>query len=368
MWSRGNRRRKLWVGLMIARWLSLFVLALYPASAHAVSMSTVLVTDAGNAPDHDEFGAPSHGAVNYNYRIGKYEVTNAQYAEFLNAKAAADPYGLFNANMGSNARGGITRTGSSGSYTYAVKSNMGNKPVNYVSLFDAMRFSNWMHNGQGSGNTEHGAYPLNGVAVPAGQVDRQAGAKWFLPTQDEWHKAAYYQPSLAGGDVDGYWHYATRSNTLPTQAFINNPTFDIANPGFNVANYDLGVGFQTTVGSAGPLSRSYYGTYDQSGNVEEWTDATGDPGASNSYAVYRRGGSYNESLAGPGYNISAYGALYSFSTTELSYVGFRMATVPEPSSMALAAAGCLMAGGWNWTRRSRAARPKSLQFARRRRL
>jgi formylglycine-generating enzyme required for sulfatase activity len=316
-------------------------------------MSTVLVADPGNAADLDEFGSPSHGAVNYNYRIGKYEVTNSQYAEFLNAAAASDPYGLFNPTMASNARGGITRSGSSGSYSYAVKSNMGDKPVNYVSLFDAMRFSNWMHNGQGAGSTENGAYPLNGVAVPVAlsPLDRQAGAKWFLPTQDEWHKAAYYQPSAAGGDVDGYWHYATRSNTLPTQAIVNSPTPDIANPGFNVANYDLGVGFQTTVGTAGPLSRSYYGTYDQSGNVEEWTDATGDPNTYNTYAVYRRGGSYNESLAGPGYNISAYGALYSFSTTELSYVGFRMATVPEPGSLAIAIAGCLLVGGWGAARR-----------------
>lgn len=340
---------------MAARWISFFILALCPTSALAVSMSTVLVADAGNPADTDEFGAPSFGAVDYNYRIGKYEVTNSQYAEFLNAAAASDPYGLFNPTMASNARGGITRSGASGSYIYAVKSNMGNKPVNYVSLFDAMRFSNWMHNGQGAGSTENGAYPLNGVAVPVAlsPLDRQTGAKWFLPTQDEWHKAAYYQPNLAGGDVDGYWHYATRSNVLPTQGFVNSPTLDIANPGFNVANYDLGVGFQTSVGSAGPLSSSFYGTYDQSGNVEEWTDASGDPNNYNSYAVYRRGGSYNESLAGPGYNISAYGALYSFSNLELSYVGFRVATVPELGSMALSSTAIATLVVWGLGRRKR---------------
>lgn len=53
----------------------------------------------------------------YSYDIGKYEVTNTQYAEFLNAKAATDTFSLYTQDMGSNAVGGINRSGSSGNFS-----------------------------------------------------------------------------------------------------------------------------------------------------------------------------------------------------------------------------------------------------------
>jgi len=81
----------------------------------AVQFDWAKVGNAGNAADTTGFGA-----VSYEYRIAKHEVTNAQYAEFLNAVAATDTNNLYNTNMGSNARGGVTRSGSSGSFTYAV--------------------------------------------------------------------------------------------------------------------------------------------------------------------------------------------------------------------------------------------------------
>ena len=77
---------------------------------------------------------------------------------FLNAVAAADPYGLYRTLMGSSSAGGIVRSGVSGSYSYAVKApalsgtyTYDDKPVVYVSSGDAMRFANWLHNGQPTG-------------------------------------------------------------------------------------------------------------------------------------------------------------------------------------------------------------------------
>ena len=52
--------------------------------------------------------------MSYPYSIGKYEVTNAQYAQFLNAVAVTDPNALYHTSMGSNVRGGITRSGGVG--------------------------------------------------------------------------------------------------------------------------------------------------------------------------------------------------------------------------------------------------------------
>ena len=202
--------------------------------------------NAGNTADSTGFGA-----VSYDYRISKTEVTNAQYATFLNAVAATDTYGLYNLSMGVDARGGITRIGTSGSYTYATKTNMDNKPVNYVSFFDAMRFTNWLQNGQGSGGTESGVY-----AIGSGVSEiRNSNATYFMPSENEWYKAAYHKNNGVTGGAANYFDYPTSSDTVPTVATAN-ATGDVSNPGANVANYANGAdwngqdGNVTTVGSA----------------------------------------------------------------------------------------------------------------------
>jgi formylglycine-generating enzyme required for sulfatase activity len=136
-------------------------------SAFAVDMEWVTVGDPGNAPDL-RFGEPGHGQVDYVFQIAKYEVTNAQYAAFLNAVAADDPNSLYNEEMaeGWHDIGGIVRNGSPGSYAYTVRPNRGRRPAAYVSWFDALRFANWMHNSEATGpqdaaTTEDGAYDMS---------------------------------------------------------------------------------------------------------------------------------------------------------------------------------------------------------------
>ena len=230
--------------------------------------------DAGNTSE-----ASTYGAVAETFQIGKYEVTNAQYAVFLNAVAATDTYGLFNSNMESNVRGGIRRTGADGSYSYTAKSAMCDKPVTLVSWFDCARFCNWLHNGMPSGaqdasTTEQGAYTLDG-ATSGVSITRNAGAKYHLPAEDQWYKAAYHEP---GGDTDDYWLYPTRSNDIPTAGTVN-AFGEITNDDGNIANYGGGAdwngqdGNLTTVGSGGPGSMSFYGAFDMAGNVWEWNDA-----------------------------------------------------------------------------------------------
>lgn len=307
-----------------------------PLAAFGATIPTVPVGDVGNSND----SATGLGGVSYAYCIATTEVTNAQYVDFLNAKAKSDPLGLYDTNMGSDARGGIARSGSSGHFTYAPKTNMADKPVNFVTWYDSIRFVNWLNNGQGSGDTETGAYTIMGnTATPSNgaSITRNVGATWFLPNESEWYKAAFYQPAAQGGDVDGYWLYATRSNSAPTKATANS-TGDISNPGANTANYNNNAiwngltGNVTTVASAGPLSQSFYGTSDQDGNIFEWTET---PFAGGSIRGLRGGG------------FSDVGALQSTNQGTASAVGsgnavgFRVATVPEPSTMALGALGAL---------------------------
>ncbi len=169
--------------------------------------------------------------------------------------------------------------------------------------------------------------------------------EWLLDPENEWYKAAYYQPNGQGGDVDDYWLYATRSNDFPNIATAINaigPTRgDIANPGVNVVNHFRGAdwnfqdGNVTTVGSAGPLSQSFYGTSDQNGNVLEWSETL----IGNSFPV-TRGGRFNSFSTGLA--SSSRGLHGPFE--EYAELGFRVATiatVPEPSTLALAALGAL---------------------------
>jgi formylglycine-generating enzyme required for sulfatase activity len=303
---------------------SLFVLAglaLLAAPASAVSITWTFVGDPGNAADTPSTNcyAANCGSVSYEYLISTYEVTNAQYAEFLNAKAASDSLALYNTNMGSNAQGGITRSGSSGSYTYAVKAGFDDKPVNFVSFYDSLRFTNWLSNGQGSADTETGAYTLlGGTATPSNglTVTRNLGANIFLPSENEWYKAAYYDGLSAT-----YFDYPTGTNTVTVCAAPG------ATP--NTANCNSAAGGVTNVG-AYTGSASPYGTFDQGGNVWEWNEQI----VSLNRGV--RGGSFGD---GAGVLAASWPYFLHLSGENASF-GFRVASlVPEPGTSLLVMTG-----------------------------
>ena len=172
------------------------------------SNSFVTVGDAGNAAD-TRVGAddPSrrYGAVGYEFQIQKFEFTNVEYVDFLNSVGGTNPNGIYSSSMGSDVRGGITQSGASPNFTYAVKANMGDKPVNYVSWFEAARVANWLHNGRSNDPAllERGAYTLNNGMGGVG-YNKNEGATYWIPSEDEWYKAAYYK---GGGVSAGYWLY-----------------------------------------------------------------------------------------------------------------------------------------------------------------
>jgi len=231
-------------------------------------MEMVKVGNVGNAADQD-FGDGQFGTVPYEYSIGKYEVTLAQYTDFLNAVAATDTHALFNENMATYVDvAGIAQNGASPNFTYTVIGD-GARPVTFVSWFDAARFCNWLHNGrptglQTSATTENGAYPLNGATSGGLTIIRNPGAKVWIPSEDEWYKAAYHQPFGQGGDGDDYWLYATATNSAPGAA--------TPSAAANLANFSYVVNGLTPAG-AYTGSAGFYGTFDQGGNVFEWNDA-----------------------------------------------------------------------------------------------
>ncbi len=313
------------------------------ASAETIEIPTVFVGNVRNASDP----LTGNGRVNYGYRIGKYEVTVGEYTAFLNAVARTDTYSLYNPLMATDLRiAGISRAGVPGDYSYQVIGSP-NKPVTYVGWGDAARFVNWLHNRQPTGmqdatTTERGAYNLDGAFGDfVSLVTRNPESRWFIPTGNEWHKAAYHQPAAQGGDVDDYWRYATRSNSDP---FSDQPPGSEVPEPWNVGNFyaDDGIangfndGYAATGNNQQDRNQNYltevgsyvfapgpYGTYDQGGNVKEWTERTfATRGATPRLAAY--GGSWANSSGSPGLEqLNA--------SDELPTLGFRVATVPEPS-------------------------------------
>jgi formylglycine-generating enzyme len=319
-----KRRHLFHVGLAGLAGIALFA----PCAAFAaVSINWVTVGDAGNAAD-----TTGYGAVGYEFRIAEHEATLGQYTEFLNAKAQTDDFGLYNVNMElDTTKAGIARAGVPGSYSYSVIGTS-TRPVVYVSWFDAARFCNWLHNGQGTGDTESGAYALGG-ATSGVNFSSAANALYRLPTEDEWYKAAYYDPTKGGSG--GYWLYPTQSDTL-----AGNTIGEAASANYNDGNYAKDQNglptYLSDVGAYGSNSESYYGTFDQGGNVWELNDAV------IGSARGQRGGSWTSPVLQLGSSVR----ITVNPTTESNGFGFRLASIPEPSSILMVVMGAVACAAW----------------------
>jgi formylglycine-generating enzyme required for sulfatase activity len=163
-------------------------------------------------------------------------------------------------------------------------------------------------------------------------VSRATTATWVLPTTDEWYKAAYYS---GGGTDSSYWLYPTQSNNAPSNV--------LSSTGDNNANYTATINtppyfsetdpsyLLTSVGSfvdsPGP-----YGTFDQGGDVYQWTEGIVDDGLQRGIVGGDWAGdlgtlqSYEQSGGGPPAESG-------------DSLGFRVAYVPEPRAWMLLLAG-----------------------------
>lgn len=186
------------------------------------SNNYVLIENISNSNDSNNIGR-----VDYTYQLKKYPVTNAEYAEFLNAVSkSTSSLGLWVPEMAdSTQRGGINRTNASPNYIYTIKTNMGDKPVNFVNWFSMARYINWLHNNKptglpGNSTTEDGVYTLTNFVVSGSfKPTRNNINSYWLPNENEWYKAAYYDPTK--NTIGGYWNYATQSDSLPDSITVD---------------------------------------------------------------------------------------------------------------------------------------------------
>jgi len=159
------------------------------------------------------------GLVNNNYMISKYLVTNAEYCEYLNiVDANGTNKEIFDYRMDLSPIGGIHLKQSFENPTsnnhYIVKSNMGNKPVAFITWTMAAKYCNWLHHDKTSTYTliNNGVYNLNQISS-----NRSISGNYFLPTNNEWHKAALYDPVN-----DTYLKFSTSHETPPKPIICNN--------------------------------------------------------------------------------------------------------------------------------------------------
>ena len=255
--------------------------------------------------------------IAHDYRIGVFEITNNQWNKFKFA------YG--------------TITGSpSGAYDEESYWTSSNVPTNMVSWYEAAQFVNWLNTSTG----HQTAYKFNGTqgtgdyalaTWSAAEADngtnlyRHKDAFYYLPTENEWVKA-------------GYWN-GTSLQTYATKAGDTLYQGDgVSGAGWNYADGDYVEPYGPwNVGSG---SEELNGTFDMMGNVWEFMESPySDPYYGNSSDRAVRGGSYYVRLGDDFASSNRYNGYHSI---ESDFVGFRVASeVPEPASMSLLAIGVL---------------------------
>lgn len=275
----------------------------FGSGANRFTMNFVTIGNAGNASD----STTGHGRLTYNYRMAVTEVSE---------------------NM-------ITLAVANGATNLGFGNWIGNEPASFRSWYQAAAFVNWLNTSTG----HTAAYQLGPdnttltlwSPAQAWQQDgqnlfRNANAYYFLPDEDEWYKAAYYDPNRFGAGVGGYWSYATGSNSQPTAVDSSQAN--------NTAVYNGVAARPADVLYAGGPSR--YGTVGQNGNVQEWMETTED-GLNTDASGNRilRGGYW----ASVNTHLQRTYEPFVPPSTVGNTIGFRVASVPEPSAALLTIGG-----------------------------
>ena len=262
----------------------------------------VSISQTNNAAD-----TTGYGAVPYNYRVGTYEISQLQITK-------ATQVGMANV--------------SAGAWT-------NNQPAANLSWYEAAAFVNFLNTNSGKTaaydlSFSDGSWSMtlqsssNAWTAGGTNLYRNKDAYYFLPSDNEWYKAAYYNPSGTN-----YFLYPTASSSVPTAVASGTTSGTAVYCGGAVTE-------PAAVTLAGGLSP--YGTMGQGGNVFEWMESSLD-GSNSSASADRtvRGGNAFFPESDLRSSFRAYGAPELGAST----FGFRVASVPEPSTYAL----CLLGAG-----------------------
>jgi hypothetical protein len=253
----------------------------------ASGIDFVTVGAVGNAPWQGN-GTPGdraigRGTVNYEYRIGKYEVKSNEWAEFFTA-ALDRPAGDEIPHVGLPFTTGMiattpqnTQNPNAQAFTTTPQSAW--RATGGISWRTAAIYCNWLHNGKATNREAFlsGAYDVSTFGLaPIGfsdQRERSPGAKYFVPSWDEWLKASHYDPNKQNGDgtLGGWWLFSNSTDTTIT--YGPPPSFGGDGTGMANAGFDLpgALDFEIPLNSY-PNVRTPWGLVDAAGMTREWTE------------------------------------------------------------------------------------------------
>ena len=279
------------------------LLETFGSDANQFTMEFVTIGNPGNAADTTGSPNPA-GSVAYTYNLAKYEVSRGQID---NANAAGN-LGITLQNMSSFGGNGV------------------NRPATGVSWYEAAKYVNWLNTSTGgtaaykfSGSTFQ-LWSAGDAGYDANNMFRNSLAKYVIASSNEWYKGAY-------GKADGSWsNFPNGSDSAPTAVAGGTDA--------NTAVYNGQTG-PADINNAGGLSA--YGTMGQGGSVWEWNETAYD-GTNNTAGENRelRGGAWNVTS---GYLVASYRFFNSPASEIDGHIGFRVASVPEPSTLSLLAIG-----------------------------
>jgi hypothetical protein len=231
----------------------------FGTGTNSFTLDFVTIGNPGNSND-----TTGYGKVAYSYQMGTYAISQNQ----INIAAISGLLGM-----------------PSGDWT-------GDQPATSISWYQAAAFVNWLNTRQGYAPAYNLSYSSdNGYTMalwPAAQawtlggvnLYRNANCCYFLPSENEWCKAAYYDPTKNNGK-GAYWQYPEGINSAPT-AVASGTTAGTAV--FNWITYA-----PASVYQSGGLSS--YGTMGQGGNVNQLLESaySGSNTTATATRVYRGG-------------------------------------------------------------------------------
>jgi formylglycine-generating enzyme required for sulfatase activity len=275
----------------------------------------------------------NRGAVAYEYRIGQYELTTAQWCAFFNA-AYDRPVGDGIPFIASPLTWGAVPTtpNTPGARRWSVPAGNEMRFTGGVSWRTAAIFCNWLCNGANPNAPRsdflNGAYDVstfgyNG-SIFTDQAAHNPGAAYWIPTWDEWLKASHWSPN---NPANGGWH--TYSNGSDSPYTYGVPGVGQANAGLSPPNSSIPLGAYAPV-------QSPWGLFDVAGGTQEWTESILTLSSGTRFR-YLDGSYWNEGIFQAGLMDGITSGAGEFPHVDPSNFGFRIASaVPSPSTCALA--------------------------------